>query len=125
MPADRPANIFFSLAEAKAQAEHKIAAQLTEASRLRQTAIELQDYLTQKIGEEKKLLEEASSREREAEQKIKDADANMEDADTRQHTADEQMQAVQEERRRHDDRVRELLDVATKLINQTAKKLAS
>ena len=49
----------------------------------------------------------------------------MEDADTRQHTADEQMQAVQEERRRHDDRVRELLDVATKLINQTAKKPAS
>ena len=45
----------------------------------------------------------------------------MEDADAHQHTADEQMQAVQEERRRHDDRVRELLDVATKLINQTAR----
>jgi hypothetical protein len=95
---------------------------VTEASRLRQTAIELQDYLTQKIGEEKKLLEDASNREREAEQKIKDADANMEDANARQHAADEQMQAIKEERRRHDDRLQELLDVATKLINQTANK---
>jgi hypothetical protein len=46
----------------------------------------------------------------------------MEDANSRQHAADEQMRVVQEERRRHDDRLRELLDVATKLINQTAKK---
>jgi hypothetical protein len=107
---------------ARLQAERKIAAQITEASRLRQTAIELQEYLTQKIGEEKKILEAASAREREAEQKIKDADANMEDANVRQHAADEQMHAAQDERRRHDDRLRELLDVATKLINQTAKK---
>jgi hypothetical protein len=46
----------------------------------------------------------------------------MEDANARQHAADEQMQAIKEERRRHDDRVQELLDVATKLINQTANK---
>jgi hypothetical protein len=46
----------------------------------------------------------------------------MEDANVRQHAADEQMRAAQDERRRHDDRLRELLDVATKLINQTAKK---
>lgn len=120
--ADAKARADAEIAEAKAQAERKVAAQLTEASRLRQTAVELQEYLTQKIGEEKKLLEDVSSREREAEQKIKDADANIEDANARQHAADEQMQAVQEERRRHDDRLRELLDVATKLINQTASK---
>jgi hypothetical protein len=68
------------IAEARLQAERKIAAQITEASRLRQTAIELQDYLTQKIGDEKKVLEEASAREREAEQKIKDADGGRADA---------------------------------------------
>ncbi len=120
--ADAKARTDQEIADAKAQAERKIASQLTEATRLRQTAVELQEYLTQKIGEEKKLLEEAGNREREAEQKIKDADANMEDANARQHAADEQMHAVQEERRHHDDRLRELLDVATKLINQTASK---
>ena len=81
----------------QASGRRKIAAQITEASRLRQTAIELQDYLTQKIGEEKKVVEDASAREREAEQKIKDADANMEDANVRQHAADEQMRAAQDE----------------------------
>ncbi len=120
--ADARARADQEIAEAKAQAEHKIAAQINEAGRLRQAAMELQEYLTEKIGEEKKLVEETAAREREADQKIKDADANIEDANVRQHAADEQLRAVQEERQRHDDRLRELLDVATKLINQTGKK---
>ena len=53
--ADAKARADQEIAEARLQAERKIAAQITEASRLRQTAIELQDYLTQKIGEEKKI----------------------------------------------------------------------
>jgi hypothetical protein len=52
--ADAKARADQEIAEARLQAERKIAAQITEASRLRQTAIELQDYLTQKIGEEKR-----------------------------------------------------------------------
>jgi hypothetical protein len=96
--------------EMKEHAAHEIDDQKKDAAKVAAGAVELQDFLTVKITQAKRSIEEASQHEQAADKQARETAAESDKARALQEAAKEQIMVTQEVRRKLVARFEDLLD---------------